>query len=382
MLSALLTVVMCFIIATSPLEMKSEAADSQAQSYQDKIATLSSQQKELKKKLDSLKADMSNAMAYKNSLDELANVTQSKIVAAEALAAELELNIKETTASIAEKEEQIKITFNNFLERMRISYEEGEASYLAMLLGSEDMSEFLSRMDRVTSMLEYDKELKEKYESEKTVLESEKQKLEEAKVLQEENLATLKTDQAEYDTLLKEQESYISSLQSDLSSTNAAYEAAKKEENKVNKQLEAYLASLQQQNNSSYVGGEFMWPLKGYSYVSSGFGWRTIFGRRDNHLGIDIPAPGGTPIYASNGGTVVTATGSGSYGNYVVIDHGGGKSTLYAHMSRIGTSVGQKVGQGQVIGYVGTTGYSTGNHLHFEVRINGKVQNPMSYVRP
>ncbi|MBE6563623.1 MAG: hypothetical protein E7660_07825 [Ruminococcaceae bacterium] len=356
------------------------ATDATTKSYQEQIAEATQKQKELKAKLNSLKSEMSDAVSYKSSLDELANVTYNKIAAAEALTAELEIKISDAEKGIAEKEEAIETTFNNFLERMRVSYEEGEASYLSIILGSENMSDLLAKMDMVSSMLEYDRNLKNQYQSEKEELEATKKTLEEDKALQTELLETLKEDKAHYDSLAKQQATYISSLQADVNATNSAYEKAKAEENRLDKQLQAYLKSLQEKEQTVYVGGEFIWPLPGHTYISSGFGWRTLGGVRDNHRGIDIPAPYATPIRASNGGTIVTATGSGSYGNYVVINHGGGKSTLYAHMSSIAVGVNQKVTQGQIIGYVGSTGYSTGNHLHIEVRIDGVCQNPLNYL--
>ena len=124
----------------------------------------------------------------------------------------------------------------------------------------------------------------------------------------------------------------------------------------------------------------FRWPLPGYSTITSGFGSRW----GSNHTGIDISGGGvyGSPIVAAEAGTVVVAATHWSYGNYVIVDHGGGYTTLYAHMSSIGCSVGDYVTKGQTIGYVGSTGESTGPHLHFEVRINGTAQNPQNYVSP
>lgn len=374
-------VILCVCITVSSSAFNSKAVDDTvASSYKEQIAALESKQQTLKSKLSSLKSEAASAYEYKNNLDELSNVTQTKIATAEALSAELTIKIEQTEDSIKEKEEGIKTTFDKFLERMRVSYEDGEASYLSILLGSENMADFLSKMDMVSSILEYDRNLKAQYETEKKELEAEKVLLEEDKAYQENLLEELESDKAEYDSLLDENANYLKSLESDISATTSAYEAAKEQENALDAQLTQYLASLQQKEQSNYVGGEFIWPLNGYTAVSSGFGWRTLNGVSDYHRGIDIPAPGGTPIHASNGGTVVTATGHGSYGNYVVINHGGGKSTLYAHMSAIGCSVGQTVSQGQVIGYVGTTGYSTGNHLHIEVRIDGVANNPLNYL--
>ena len=127
----------------------------------------------------------------------------------------------------------------------------------------------------------------------------------------------------------------------------------------------------------------FVWPLPGYYTLSSLFGGRIhpITGRPNNHTGIDIPAPGGTPIVAAKSGVVTKSLHKGSYGSYVVISHSDGTSTLYAHMSRRAVSAGQTVKQGQVIGYVGHTGSATGDHLHYEVRVGGSRRDPVSYYK-
>jgi murein DD-endopeptidase MepM/ murein hydrolase activator NlpD len=133
----------------------------------------------------------------------------------------------------------------------------------------------------------------------------------------------------------------------------------------------------------SYVGGYFAWPLPGYSWISSPFGWRTLYGKPDFHTGIDIAGRNvyGKPIIASNTGQVVkVAYYTTGYGYHVMIDHGDNNWTVYAHMSSIAVKQGEWVNQGQVIGYVGSTGNSTGPHLHFEIRINGERKNPLDYV--
>ena len=396
------------------------AADATTQSLQEQIEALDAQKEELEAQIADLNSQKAAGLDAKANLDSLAAVTQQKIAAAESLSKQLAEQIETTTATISEREADIETTFNKFLDRLVVSYEEGEASYLSIILNSSDMGDFLTKMDMVSSMLEYDRNLKIQYQNEKTELEAAKQRLEEDSSLQEEILASLEADKAEYEALSEQQANYIKSLEDDISKANSALEAATAQDNALNEQLEAYLYQLAEQQrqleaqraaeeaarqaaaaaaaanggtteptptsgadaNNYYVGGGFAWPLPGYSYISSGFGWRTLGGYSDYHRGIDIPAPYGTPIRASKGGQVVIATGHGSYGNYVVIDHQNGESTLYAHQSMLGCSVGQYVNQGDVIGYVGSTGYSTGNHLHFEVRINGEAQNPMGYVSP
>jgi len=281
-------------------------------------------------------------------------------------------------------------------------------------------------MDMVDSMLEYDKSIKTQYEAEKAELEAAKSSLEDSKAQQAEVLTQLEIDKASYEALSSEQEAYIQSLESDLSRANSALEEAKAADNALNNELQQYLAELAEQDRLlaeqrakeeaeraareaasqtaddggapdsepaaeptpvySDTGG-FIWPLVGYTYVTSGFGWRMLNGVADNHLGIDIGAPSGVPIYASKSGTVEIATFHHSYGNYVLINHGLNsngdlEATLYAHMSAIACSPGQYVNQGDIIGYVGCTGYAFGAHLHFEVRIDGTPNNPLNFVSP
>ncbi len=423
------TIASSLFINQGPVVTK--AADATSQSLQEQIDALDAQKQELEQQIADLSSQKAAGLDAKANLDSLAAVTQQKIAAAETLSAQLAEQIETTTATIAEKEKSIETTFNKFLDRLVVSYEEGNASYLSIIVNSSDMADFLTKMDMVSSMLEYDRSLKIQYQNEKAELEAAKKRLEEDSALQDDVLASLEADKAEYEVLSQQQADYIKSLEADISKANSALEAATAQDNALNEQLEAYLYQLAEQqrqleaqraaeeaerqrqaaaaaaaaaaangddaarqaaeaaaaaaavdSSNVYVGGGFTWPLPGYYSISSGFGWRTLGGYSDYHRGIDIPAPNGTPIHAAKGGKVVIATGHGSYGNYVVIDHQNGESTLYAHQSMIGCSVGQWVNQGDIIGYVGSTGYSTGNHLHFEVRINGEAYNPLNYVSP
>ncbi|MBR6514893.1 MAG: peptidoglycan DD-metalloendopeptidase family protein [Clostridia bacterium] len=182
---------------------------------------------------------------------------------------------------------------------------------------------------------------------------------------------------------------YVADIQSDQAAIEAEYEKAKAAEDQANKDIAALLAQRakeQAQNNSgSYkpvYGGKLIWPVSGYSRISSPFGPRTLWGKYDYHLGIDIPAPSGTSVNAAAAGEVVIAGYSYNYGYYVVIDHGDGYATLYAHNRQLLVSAGQIVSQGQKIAEIGMSGSASGNYLHFEVRINGQVQNPQLYTAP
>lgn len=374
-MSLALAVVVCLLVTASPAQYKAYAADS-VQSLRDKSASLKSEIAQREKEIEQLKNDKSKATAYKNSLDDLSTKAHEKIIVSEALAAELEQNIADTEKNIAEKETEIEVTMQKFLDRMCASYEEGEASYLSILLGSESMSDFLSRMDIVSSMLDYDKKLKEQYKKEKEALEAKREELAKSKAEQEQNLQELEAEKKRLDTLSANQDSVISALEKDQSAAEKAYLEAKKDEEKVSAEIKALL-SKPSSTSTPYVGGPYQWPLTGHTYVSSGYGNRILFGRTDFHLGIDIPAPNGTPVLAANSGVVEATRSGGSYGNIVILNHGGGQATAYAHLSHFAVSPGQSVSKGQVIGYVGLTGNTSGYHLHFETRVNGSTVNPL-----
>lgn len=262
-----------------------------------------------------------------------------------------------------------------------MSYEEGSVSYLSVILGSDSVSDFLSRVDRINSMLEYDKTMLNQYKTEKEDLERERANLEESIALQKSTLEALEKDKATNERLSAQAASYYDSLKEDQASYQSQYEAAKAAEDKLDKELAAYLKSLQAQNSSQVTAaGEFMWPLPvGKGYISCYYGDSDPNG--SPHYAVDVAISYGTPIYASNDGTVLKAESHSSYGYYVLIDHGNGRSTLYAHCSSLAAVAGQTVSKGQVIGYVGSTGFSTGNHLHFEFRVNGNRTNPLNYVQ-
>ena len=324
-------------------------------------------------------SEASETFENKQYLDSLITTVNSKIQAAEALCSELETQISDTEADIAEHEKLIEASTEKIKERMRANHEEGNASYLSVLLGAEGVDDFLSRLEKVNTILEYDKKTLAEYKTEKADLEAKKAELEDSKKLQEDTLATLKSDKAENERLASEAESYFSKLSNDKAAATAEYNKAKAAEEALDAQLQAMLAQIANQNSSQVTAaGEYMWPLPAGGYISCYFGDTDPGGRP--HYAMDIAISAGTPIYAANDGSVVTAAWHSSYGNYILLDHGNGKSTLYAHCSGLAVSSGQSVSKGQVIGYVGSTGYSTGNHLHFEFRVNGQKVNPANYV--
>ncbi|HIR60354.1 MAG TPA: peptidoglycan DD-metalloendopeptidase family protein [Candidatus Faecivivens stercoravium] len=323
---------------------------------------------------------------------------------------QLEGNIDQLEEDIAAKQVEIDDTYEIFKTRMVALYQAGETSSLAMLLSSDSFSDFVTNIQLMQAVSKSDEELVDTLRSQKEEQEVQKQAVEEYKVEVETALEEIKADEEAIILQREEQRIAQSNLevaysesetaQEDLEALQAQYEndleGMLAEEAAVEAELQDFYAeqarqqAAAQQNNSSSSSGSssnviadtgdlsFRWPLPGYSYISSPFGSRW----GGWHTGIDISGGGvyGASIVAAESGTVIMAQWYSTYGNCVIVDHGGGYSTLYAHMSQIGCNVGDYVTKGQTVGYVGSTGNSTGPHLHFEVRVNGTAQNPQNYV--
>ena len=342
---------------------------------------LKSQQKEIQAKLDALEADQANAMERKTLLEQQINATQAEIntIAAQIAKYDELIAQKQTELDEAEAEEQAQ--YELFCERVRYMEEQGEVSYWSILFSSKDFADLLDNAMMVEEIMDYDNQvmdqliaLREQIEEDKAELESARQAQQAAKEEQEAAQANLKSQEAEVSALIDQLAAQEDQLEAEEAKLQAAANAADAEIAAAERELAAQI------NNVVSESG-FMWPLPGYYNLSSLFAGRIhpITGKPQHHTGIDIPAPSGTDILAAKSGVVTTSTYNNSYGNYVVVSHSDGTSTLYAHMSRRGVSKGEVVSQGQYIGDVGTTGSSTGNHLHLEVRVNGSRVDPTQY---
>ena len=285
--------------------------------------------------------------------------------------------------SINETQAEYDRMYDLFVRMMVMNHEQGETSYLGLILGSDSLGDFLTQTEHVSRLLAYNKSVMDTLKQTQAELEDERLSLEAKIAIQNETIATLQADMED----LEKQETAILKKMADLEKDQAAaqkeYYANKKLEDELDKELEEYLAELQRKNQAKMESGDWRWPisLNDYQRCTSGFGWRKLYGVWDYHRGWDLAAYRGTTISASKGGKVVIATYHNSYGYYVVIDHGDGVSTVYAHCSKLTVSKGDTVKKGDKIGEVGTTGNSTGNHLHFEFRLNGKFIDPFTYIK-
>jgi murein DD-endopeptidase MepM/ murein hydrolase activator NlpD len=263
-------------------------------------------------------------------------------------------------------------------------YMKGETGTLEILLGSSDIIEFLSNVDMVQRIYDNDMDILKQIKQQYAEIEEQKNTLESLKAQLEEEQQQKQTKQDE----LEQQKDSVETLQAQVASDNDALEAQIDQLNEEADELTALLQQQQKSNQisssttSTYSGGIMAWPVPGYTSLSSQYGYRThpILGTKKFHSGLDIPAPKGTSIVAANDGTVIFSGVKGGYGNCIMVDHGGGTVTLYGHCSSLVASVGQTVKRGETIAKVGSTGQSTGNHCHFEVRINGSTTNPTAYL--
>ncbi len=358
------------------------ATDATVQSYEDQLADISAHIKQAQNDLAYIRGQKSSTWEEVAKLDELISYNENWKQLAEKQLETLNKQISETEERIASLEKKIDNQHNAYLERMKREYMEQETDYIELILGSKNLVDFLSKLEYVRAIIEYDKRIIKELNANRADLETEKKKLSDSKEVQlvrvKDYEEAIESSQKTYD----EKIALMARLEKDESASMDTYTYYKNLEDKMNRELENYLAELQRKSQSAYVGGTGGWPLQAgvYYYVSSEFGWRVLWGVNDYHLGIDLACASGTEIYSYNGGTVLKSEWHDSYGNYVVVDHGGGISTLYAHMSKRAVQQGDYVAAGQLLGYVGMTGSASGYHLHFEVRENGAVVQPRNYL--
>ena len=359
---------------------------------QQEQARLEQEKKENDAKLAELKADQLKQQEYKDALDAQMQNLQSQIDGLNTQINDLDASISEKNAAIAEKQENIDRDVETLKDRLCAIYMMGDASTLEIILQSESVIDMAQKVELLNMITEHDTKMiqqlsadMEAIADEKAEIESQKEEVAAARTELETKGSELASVQAEAERVLEELNQSVESVQAE--SDRIAQEKAQASA-EIDQWWKDYYAQQAAQNNNSSGGssgssgsggyvstGNFTWPVPGFTNISCGYS--------SGHRAIDISGGGrtiyGTPIVAADSGKVVTATYHYSYGNYVMIDHGGGYSTLYAHASSLAVSAGQTVTKGQTIAYVGSTGNSTGPHLHFEVRVNGNRQNPFNW---
>lgn len=352
----------------------------QAKEEREKLKNGLSDIKKLVQQLEKSKSSLKN---YVKELDGQLIDIGEKIEELKSLITQKEQEIEETKKEL---EEAIAIEEKQYEEmkiRIRFMYEKGDQFYLDMLAGASSFGDMLNKAGYVEAISAYDRGKLNEYEENRMLIEVIKEQLEEEEASLQEAKAAVEQEQNNLEILIDNKNKEITAYETDIATQEQAikeYEAYIREQDQMIASLEKALREMEG-SKRTYDGGMFKWPAPSYTRISDSFGWRhhPILNRQQFHNGVDMAAPGGSPILAAYDGTVVAAGYSGTMGNYIYLNHGSGLVTIYMHASALYVSVGQDVSKGDKIAAVGTTGRSTGNHLHFGVRLNGSYVDPMGY---
>ena len=416
-LKIITAIMLTLIFCMQPVCNVQATEESNLSEAQQEKKTLENDLQKAKELIDSLKGSKEDIQSEVEKLDKQLNEISGKVKELESRLSKKRQEIANTESALNKAKEQEKKQYRNMKKRIQFMYENGQTSYVEMLLSADSFTDFLNAVEYITQISQYDRKMLKEYQNmQVTIADTQK---------------TLETDYASLQSLqakVQEEKQAVAALESakkgelndvaddltDAQSVAKAYEAEIQAQNEVIAQIQAaqkraaeQQAAQQQaqaaeenqgatdaagenQNtaqNTTPSGngqstGSMMWPCPSSKRVNSDYGPRTspTNGASSNHKGIDIGAAYGADIVAADGGTVLVATYSSSGGNYVIIDHGGGLCTVYMHASSLTVSAGQTVSKGQVIAKVGSTGISTGNHLHFGVTLNGVYVSPWGYV--
>ena len=291
----------------------------------------------------------------------------------------LQNSITATQKQIVVQQNELDKQSKQLGDRLVKIYEQGDSSYLEVLLAANDFKDFLTRYDMLSRIIQQDKDTIDSINSLKRDLDVKKSDLE----VQKRELQSAKTEQEGKKQLLDAQWYQKKVVLTDVEQQKDKLAQALEELEEASRQVESLIIRMQNKGQGARTGtGQFVWPAPGYSSITSPYGMRyhPILKTRKLHTGEDIGAPSGATIVAADSGTVIFSGWMGAYGQAIIIDHGNGVSTLYGHQSQLLVSEGQSVVKGQTIGKVGSTGWSTGPHLHFEVRVNGSPVDPTGYV--
>ena len=366
-------------------EDKINAAEEEKKALEDSL-------KELENKKAQLEKEKKNLSNYGKELDlQLAEI--------EVQIAELTVQITQKEAEIAQTEKELQAAietenaqYEAMKRRIQFMYEQGEENYLALLFSAENFSDMLNKADYIEQLSAYDRQKLDEYVAITEFVRLCKSELELQKMVLDKQKEGVVIRQNEIETLIANKKVQIEEYQSNIATQQAAideYEEDLKFQNELISQLEAEVLAAKKEillENGiavSYNGEKMTWPCPSYTRISSEYGWRIhpTLGVNKYHNGVDMAAPKGSDILAAFSGEVVAATYNSTMGNYVLMNHGNGYYTIYMHASKLCVTPGEIIIEGEKIAEVGSTGRSTGPHLHFGVRKNGEYVNPMSYLK-
>lgn len=422
-LKRILCAMLCVCMISIPMAIPTTvSAEDSISDLEQQLQQLEQENQKYQKILDDTKSDIAEKEEYKSALVSKVQVLDEKIAVTREKISSLNDDIKEKQDAYDKGLSEVEDQFDALANRLRILYMSGNATDLEIIFGAKDFSDLIDKMELVKSLANSDKELISEIQTKLDELSTKKESLEADKKDLETQQASLKSDQDEFNKLISDNDEILKNLYASNSEAQHSLESAALQSDEIEAKISEYYAAQKASQSSSSSGSSsssssssssgssssgssssgsssvivpsgsgFAWPTPGFvSRSSEWFEDREVY----NHGGIDIAGAGimGTPVVAAADGTVVATNSScthnwgksyscgcgGGYGNYVMISHAGGKMTVYGHLTSLTVSSGQSVSRGQVIGYVGSTGNSTGPHLHYECRLNGVRYNPMS----
>lgn len=356
---------------------------------------------EAEKERKAINEDLTDVEKLKKNLEKSKNDLASYVVELDEQVVQIQANIDALLVQISEKEKELEQTRSELDEaiatkdehyaamkaRIQTMYEQGDMYYVEILASAGSFGDFLNEVDYIGQISEYDNKKMEEYKEIVAYVTVCKEQLEAEEAVLTATKEAAESEQAALETLIEEKQREIETYEKDIATKEALireYEADLAEQNAIIEELERAVEQARKDlwNQRVYDGGAFCWPAPEYTRISDDYGYRInpVTGKKQFHTGVDMASPGGSPILAAYDGEVIAAAYNASMGNYIMIDHGDGLYTIYMHAQKLLVSSGEEVKRGQKIATVGTTGRSTGNHLHFGVRQDGVYVSPWNYL--
>ena len=360
-------------MAMTPLYMSFGFSDKQAElnNVQAQMQEMQQRKEQARQKADAASADLQEVVSDLNELQAQANALENK-------SNTLQAQINDNQAKLEQKKADVARRMQIYRTRLRDIYINGQVNYLDVLLGAKDFSDFSSRMYLLQKIISSDLAMLDQLKKDAAEIKSRQEQLDAQMKEIQTTQKVLNDKKAKVQKLREQRAQVLYKAQEEEQQSQSEYERLLA----LSENIASMLRNMESSSSAPSAGGTggFMWPCNGE--ITSYYGWRThpIFGTTKYHSGMDIAVDYGTPIHAADSGTVIYSGWLGGYGNCVMIDHGGGLVSLYAHNQSLNVGEGQFVNKGTVVAYAGSTGYSTGPHCHFEVRLHGEVTEPLNYL--
>ncbi len=382
-----LAMALLLVFALAPAEGLIPVAHAVTQEQIDNLKNasreLANESSKLKLQLAELKDQRSSAIQRKNLLDQQIALTTQQIDNTEKQISGFEAMLAQTAYELEENRKQEEAQYAVFCERARVMEEAGSSSYWAVLFKADSFSDLLSRLSDVQEVMNYDQGVLDELRRLQESIRAKQEEQEELMAQTEEAKTELETHKADLDQQRTEAEALVAEIEENVDEYQEQLDELNAEREQIQAEIVKKSNELAQQMNMTATKGGYIWPETVSRRITSPMGGRNtgIPGASTNHKGVDIGGVGYTTnVLATKAGVVITSKLSSSYGNYVVISHGPGNTTLYAHMSSRAVKEGDTVTQGQIIGVTGDTGISRGAHLHYEITENGSRVNPLDYL--